>query len=149
MLHHNVARRPRRLWVNDGPPKTSPAPQGPGPLIPNITGMQASGLNLEHWPLSARSGPEQPQQDAHVELLDDLVSAREERWRNRYAERLSGVQIDHQFELRRLLDGQIRGPATHIWMLSPRSITRLPRRSYGPIRKFTRAASKDAVSATW
>jgi len=40
-------------------------------------------------------------------LLDDLVGAREQRLRHRQAERLRGLQVDHQLEFGRLLDRQI------------------------------------------
>ena len=40
-------------------------------------------------------------------LLDDLVSAGEDRWRHGQAECLCGVKIDDQFEIGRLLDRQI------------------------------------------
>src|SRR5690242_3246566 len=43
-------------------------------------------------------------------LFDDLVGAVENRWRNREAECLSGLKIDDQLKLGRLLDGQIGWP---------------------------------------
>src|SRR6267142_3243301 len=42
-------------------------------------------------------------------LLDHLVSPLEQRLGDRQPERLRGLQVDHQLELRRLLDRQIRG----------------------------------------
>src|SRR6266481_2756098 len=39
--------------------------------------------------------------------LDHLVRAREERLRNRQPQRLRGLEIDNQLELRRLLHGQV------------------------------------------
>jgi len=45
-------------------------------------------------------------------LLDDLVSAREDRWRDRQAERTRGLEIDDQVEPCRPLDGQITRPGT-------------------------------------
>jgi hypothetical protein len=42
-------------------------------------------------------------------LLDHLVRPEQQRLRNREAERLRGLEIDHQLELRRLLDGEIGG----------------------------------------
>jgi hypothetical protein len=42
-----------------------------------------------------------------AELLDHLIRAPQERRRDRQAERLGRLEVDHQLELRRLLDGQI------------------------------------------
>src|SRR3984893_12375366 len=42
-------------------------------------------------------------------LLDHLVGAGEDRWRDGQAERLGGLEIDHQLECGRLLDRQIGG----------------------------------------
>jgi len=42
-----------------------------------------------------------------IRLFDDLLGAGEDRWRDRQAERLGGIEIDHQLEGRRLLDRQI------------------------------------------
>ena len=39
--------------------------------------------------------------------LNDLVRPPEHRWRDRQVERLGGFQVDHQLELRWLLDRQI------------------------------------------
>ena len=41
--------------------------------------------------------------------LDDLVGAGKDRWRDREAESLRGLQIDDQLEIGRLLDRQIGG----------------------------------------
>src|SRR5215831_16304267 len=43
----------------------------------------------------------------HARSLDHLISAGEDRRRDRQAERLCGVEIDNQLEPRRLLDRQI------------------------------------------
>ena len=43
-------------------------------------------------------------------LLDDLVCPKEQRQRDRQAQRLGGLEVDHQLELRRLLDEQVAGP---------------------------------------
>src|SRR5437870_1710906 len=43
---------------------------------------------------------------------DHLVRLEEERWGNGEAEGLGGLQVDHQLELRRLLDGQVGGFGT-------------------------------------
>src|SRR5262249_15896348 len=42
-------------------------------------------------------------------LSADLVRPPEHRWRDRQVERLGGLEIDDQLELRRLLDGQVGG----------------------------------------
>src|SRR5215475_3458044 len=47
-----------------------------------------------------------------VGSLDDLIGAQQQRWRDGEAERLGGLEIDHQLEFRRLLDGQIAGNHT-------------------------------------
>src|SRR5215470_13148875 len=44
--------------------------------------------------------------------FDDLVCPQQHRLRNLQAQSLRGFQIDHQFELRRLLDGQVGGLGT-------------------------------------
>src|SRR5438876_4471746 len=41
--------------------------------------------------------------------LDDLVRPNENRLRDRQAERLGGLEVDHEFELSGLLDGEIGG----------------------------------------
>jgi hypothetical protein len=40
-------------------------------------------------------------------LLDYLVRPRQQRWRDREAERLGGFEVDDELELRRLLDGKV------------------------------------------
>src|ERR1700682_317366 len=42
-------------------------------------------------------------------LLDDLIRAQQQRLRDRDPERLRGLEVDHQFELRGLLDGNVAG----------------------------------------
>ena len=42
-------------------------------------------------------------------LLDDLIRTQQQRRRDREPERLRGLEVDHQLELRRLLDGEIAG----------------------------------------
>src|SRR4029077_11997296 len=61
------------------------------------------------WPQTAQARPRrQPARGARGgSLLDDLVGAGEDRWRNLQAERLSRLEVDHQFESGRLLDRQI------------------------------------------
>src|SRR6266849_1336887 len=42
-------------------------------------------------------------------LLDDLVRTLQQRLRDREAKGLRGLEVNHQFELRRLLDRQVAG----------------------------------------
>jgi hypothetical protein len=42
-------------------------------------------------------------------LLNDLVCPQQDGWRDREAQRLGGLEVYHQFELRRLLDGYVSG----------------------------------------
>jgi hypothetical protein len=55
----------------------------------------------------AKRGREQLQQTAR--LFDDLVGADEQRRRHVEAERLGGLQVDHQLEFHGRLHGQARG----------------------------------------
>jgi len=48
-------------------------------------------------------------------LFDHLICPPEHRWRNREPEGLGGLQVDHQLELRGLLDWEIG------WLRSPRA----------------------------
>ena len=43
----------------------------------------------------------------HASLLDDLIRPQQERWRDREAERLGGLEVDHELELRRLLNRKL------------------------------------------
>jgi hypothetical protein len=45
-------------------------------------------------------------------LLDHLIRPLEERRRDRQAESLGGLEVDHQLELRGLFNGQVAGPRT-------------------------------------
>src|SRR2546429_8091164 len=45
--------------------------------------------------------------DKRATLLNNLVCSQEQRPRDRQAERLGGLQVDDQLELRRLLDGKV------------------------------------------
>jgi 7-cyano-7-deazaguanine synthase len=49
---------------------------------------------------------------AVVPLLNDLIRPRQHRLRDRETERLGGLEVDDQLELRRLLDGQVAGLGT-------------------------------------
>src|SRR3974390_2454366 len=51
------------------------------------------------------SGCEQSQQTSS--LFDHLVGGGEQRWRHGQAERLGGLEVDHQLETRRLFDWEI------------------------------------------
>jgi hypothetical protein len=57
---------------------------------------------------SAKTGREQSQQ--RQRLFDHLVGAGEQRVRHGEAERFGGLEIDHQLELGRLLNGEVRWP---------------------------------------
>jgi hypothetical protein len=43
-------------------------------------------------------------------LFNHLIRPLQERRRDRQTEGLGGLEVDHEFELRRLLDGQVGGP---------------------------------------
>jgi len=43
------------------------------------------------------------------ELFDHLVGPQPQRWRDREAEGFGGLEVDHELELRRLLDGEVGG----------------------------------------
>src|SRR5438128_337599 len=47
-----------------------------------------------------------------VHLLDHLIRLQQHRLRDRQAQRLSGLEVDHQFERGRLLHGQVTGLGT-------------------------------------
>ena len=61
------------------------------------------------YPLRAKSGYEQSQQDTRPDLplFDHLISTREERRRDGETKRLGDLEIDHQLKLGRLLHGQV------------------------------------------
>src|SRR5262245_40144215 len=51
-----------------------------------------------------------PQRETHVgPLFDDLIRPRQERGRDREAEGLGGLEVDDEFELGGLLDGEVGG----------------------------------------
>src|SRR5882672_5674736 len=59
--------------------------------------------------LTARLRKTERQARTWMRSFDDLVGAGEDRWRDGEAERLGGLEIDHQLEGRRLLDREIGG----------------------------------------
>src|SRR5262245_7068471 len=48
----------------------------------------------------------------HIALLKDLIRPRQQRRWDRQAERLGGLEVDDQLELRGLLDGEVAGLRT-------------------------------------
>src|SRR2546425_8235113 len=62
-------------------------------------------------------------------LLDELIRPQQQRLRNRQPEGLGGLQVNHQLELRGLLDGEIGG----VW--TPSGLVPLPRRAPGEGRE--------------
>src|SRR5229473_4613900 len=54
-------------------------------------------------------------------LLDHLIGPLQERWRDRQAEGLSGLEVDDQLELGGLLDGQVSrlGPPENLVNIEP------------------------------
>src|SRR5215467_6250545 len=106
-----LCRRPPRpggLIYGEASRDIWPLPEGlysrrPGPII-GTSGRRGSGPQRGHGrpptPPSARAGP-------RCRSLDHLICPRQERLRDRQAERLSGLEVDDQLELRRLLDEEI------------------------------------------
>jgi hypothetical protein len=63
---------------------------------------------LQRWPISRWSGRSRSYGPrVTLRSLDDLVGAGEDRRWDRQPERFRGLQIDHQLELRRLLDRKL------------------------------------------
>src|SRR6266542_778402 len=52
------------------------------------------------------------EEDAGVVSLNHLVRSQQQRWRDRQAEGLGSLEVDHQLELRRLLNGEVGGLST-------------------------------------
>src|SRR4051794_23740390 len=82
----------------------------------------------------------------HSCSFDHLVGAGEQRCRDREAERLSGLEIDHQFEFGWLQDGQVPGILT---LQNPPSVSAdlaIPVSKAGAVAHQT--ASYDVVATT-
>jgi hypothetical protein len=69
-----------------------------------------ASLRCGELALGAKNRPHALQQTAL--LFDDLVGAAEQRDRDRDTERFGGLEVDHELEPGRLLDGQIARPLT-------------------------------------
>src|SRR5215470_5480151 len=81
-------------------------------------------------------------------LLDHLISARQQRRHDCQAERLRRLEVDDQFELRRLLDGRSAGLAP----LRILSTYAAPRRDSSVMfahRKADHPAPRTPCPATW
>ena len=96
---------PRELEVEalmrhaDRDPSDSGPGVEPGTKRPEGAGIRWPGKPSEAGVLLAGAG----------HLLDNLVCLQQEGLRNRDAESLGSLEVDHQLELRRLLDGEIGG----------------------------------------
>src|SRR5207245_1727759 len=66
------------------------------------------GAPAPAWSSGTRSPPDYSPGRAWL-LLDHLVGASDDGLRDRKAEGLGGLEVDHQLELGRLLDGQVGG----------------------------------------
>src|SRR5688572_17920731 len=60
------------------------------------------------WYSTARSAPTVVK-TAIRRLLDDSIRSRQHRLMDRHSQRFRSAEIDHQLELRRLLDGEVGG----------------------------------------
>src|SRR5262249_9637143 len=87
----------------------------------SIASVRDSGLlmsALAYFADSSRTSPEvrevpQPVVSRYsTELFDHLVGARQQHRRNFEAERLGGLEIDHQLEFRGLIDREVLGLGT-------------------------------------
>ena len=77
-----------------------------GPVAIGTSDIQSA----EHSQFDVRSPSCRPLADRKIgnrKSLDHLVRPCEHLWRNRQADLLRGLQIDHELEFRRLLDGQV------------------------------------------
>src|SRR5690348_7391745 len=90
------------LWVRS----RHHALKSPCPLYPN-SGHQLSALGC---PLCARSGlMHRSKMSAIRSRFDHVIGAAENRWWNRYTNRLSGLEVDKKLEFRGLLNRKIGG----------------------------------------
>src|SRR5215470_12505199 len=88
-------------------------------------------------------------------LLDHLISARQQRRHDCQAERLRRLEVDDQFELRRLLDGKIGGPGAledsiYVRGAAPRQLGNVrARKADHPAPRTPCPATWRAAAASW
>src|SRR6516225_7440422 len=106
LLQHPSGRSPRRIRdrgaLLESPQKlaTCRYPRGSGSQLAAACPADAAPMPLrDQQPARSR-----PRSKSSAASFDDLVGAGEDRWRNRQAQRLGGLEVDDQLELRRLLD---------------------------------------------
>src|SRR5207244_545265 len=83
-----------------------------GTVTPVPTGCARHGPTTSNSTRTATRGRLKPRSSRWAAIrdsLDDLICPLQERGRDRESERLHGLHVYHQLELRRLLDGKIRG----------------------------------------
>jgi hypothetical protein len=72
----------------------------------------ASPLEPQAQPSGTQPRTPEPRWSPEAQLLDDFVRPPQHRLRDRQPERLRGLEVDDQLEVRGLLDGQISGSGT-------------------------------------
>src|SRR6266481_9808943 len=87
MIEHDIMRRVRE-WMAGGPPPH---------------GLPFSSANLQTRGAQPRTALTKPP----FSWIDHLIRPLEERLRDRQAEGLGGLEVDQEFKLRGLLDGQV------------------------------------------